>query len=74
MAALDRSSSKARTAFCRACKDEFLSYNVAGRPVCPRCGRPAYTPVRLALRRLIMVAIAVALALGAFAYYWLRLR
>ncbi len=64
----------AQMLYCRKCKNEFISYKVAGAAECPRCGTPvAQAASRHRYSRLIAAAVIAAIAVaGILAYAILR--
>ena len=59
----------AQTLYCRSCKNEFISYKVAGLAECPRCGRPVQPPPRHRYSRLVAAAILAGVAVAAIIAY-----
>ncbi len=60
----------AQMLYCRNCKNEFISYKVAGAAECPRCGSPV-TPAASRHRhsRLIALAVIAAVVVAAILAY-----
>jgi hypothetical protein len=59
-------------AFCRFCKQEFLTYTPGRLAYCPICGRRAHTASQQRVLRLIALALLLTIVLSAVCVFLLR--
>lgn len=64
-------STRSQSAYCPACGEEFLTYNVLAGTQCPFCGRRVHTAARKLALRFVTLGVVVGLIAAGAAAFWL---